>query len=84
MDSTLNNDTVVLVIKNLINLVWHVKNKIYDDKFRYLFTSVARSFLFEYKDDEIYEILKDKVIYFNDIEEAYQAVANRKIREENA
>ena len=62
MDSTLNNDTVVLVIKNLIDLVWHVKNMIYDGKFRYLFTSVARSFLFEYKDDEIYEILKDKVI----------------------
>ncbi len=35
------------------------------------------------KGNETYEKLKDKTIYFNDIEEAYQAVANRKIREEN-
>ena len=34
------------------------------------------------KGNETYEKLKDETIYFNDIEEAYQAVANRKIREE--
>ena len=28
-----------------------------------------------------YEKLKDEVIYFNDIEEAYHAVAKRQIRE---
>ena len=33
------------------------------------------------KGNETYEKLKDKTIYFNDIEEAYQALANRKIRE---
>ena len=33
------------------------------------------------KGNETYEKLKDGVIYFNDIEEAYQAVANRKIKE---
>ena len=33
------------------------------------------------KGNETYEKLKDKTIYFNDEEEAYQAVANRKIME---
>lgn len=33
------------------------------------------------KGNETYEKLKDKTIYFNDIEEAYHALANRKIRE---
>lgn len=33
------------------------------------------------KGNETYEKLKDGTIYFNDIEEAYQAVANRKIKE---
>ena len=33
------------------------------------------------KGNETYEKLKDQTIYFNDEEEAYQAVANRKIRE---
>ena len=33
------------------------------------------------KGNETYEKLKTETIYFNDIEEAYQAVANREIRE---
>ena len=33
------------------------------------------------KGNETYQKLKDKTIYFNDIEEAYNAVANRKIKE---
>lgn len=33
------------------------------------------------KGNETYEKLKDKTIYFNDVEEAYQAVADRKISE---
>ena len=65
MDEVLNNDMVILVIKNLINLVWNVKNNLFDNKFRYLFTSVARSFLFEYTDNDIYKILNDRK-YYND------------------
>ena len=34
------------------------------------------------KGNETYEKLKDGTIYFNDIEEAYNAVASRKIKEE--
>ena len=34
------------------------------------------------KGNETYEKLKDETIYFNDLEEAYNAVACRKIREE--
>ncbi len=36
------------------------------------------------KGNETYEKLKNETIYFNDIEEAYNAVANRKIKEEVA
>ncbi len=35
------------------------------------------------KGNETYEKLKDQTIYFNDIEEAYNAVAARKIKEDN-
>ena len=65
MDEVLTNDIVILVIKNLINLVWNVKNNLFDNKFRYLYTSVARSFLFEYTDNDIYKILNEKK-YYND------------------
>ena len=63
MDEELTSDTVILVIKNLIHLVALVNQNIYDDKFRYLFTSVARSFIFSYTDNKIYHLIKDKTIY---------------------
>lgn len=59
-DEDLTSDDDILVIKNLISLVDCVNNSIYDNKFKYLFTSVARSFLFEYSDDKIYQIFKEK------------------------
>jgi len=66
MDEILTNDMVILVLKNLISLVDYVHKKQYDDKFRYLYTSVARSFLFNYSDDMIYDIYMNKK-YFNNI-----------------
>ena len=36
------------------------------------------------KGNETYQKLKDKTIYFNDIEEAYQAVVSRNLKEENS
>ena len=59
-DEILTNDDDILVLKNLISLVDYVFRNEYNNKFRYLFTSVARSFLFEYTDDEIYQVLKNK------------------------
>jgi len=59
-DEILTNDDDILVLKNLISLVGFVNKNIYDDKFKYVFTSVARSFLFEYSDDMIYQIFKNK------------------------
>ena len=59
-DEILTNDDDILVLKNLISLVGYVNNNIYDNKFKYIFTSVARSFLFEYDDNKIYQIFKDK------------------------
>ena len=63
MDEELTNDTTILVIKNLINLVVLVNQKVFDNKFRYLFTSVARSFIFNYSDNDIYHLLNDKTLY---------------------
>ena len=60
MDMILTNDLRIKVIKNLISLVDYVNRGVFDNKFRYLFTSVARSFLFEYDDDVIYKLINDK------------------------
>lgn len=67
MDLVLTNDTVIMILKNLISFVDMVKREIFDDKFRYLFTSVARSFIFNYDDDKIYHLLKDRKYYDDEI-----------------
>ena len=66
-DEVLTNDDDILVLKNLISLVDYVNRGIFDSKFRYLFTSVARSFLFEYNDDKIYQIFKEKIFKTDEI-----------------
>ena len=66
-DEILTNDDDILVIKNLISLVDYVNRGVFDNKFRYLFTSVARSFLFEYDDDKIYQILKNNMFKSDEV-----------------
>ena len=66
MDQELTNNKVILTIKNLIALVSKVAKKEYDNHFKYLYTSVARSFIFEYDDDKIYKtIVSNKILNDN-------------------
>jgi len=67
MDETLTSDVVIYVIKNLIHLVFLVNNNIYDEIFKYLYTSISRSFLFSYPDDLIYQSIINKTYTKNDI-----------------
>lgn len=66
-DEELTNDTDILVIKNLINLIILVNKKEKNEKLNYLYTSVARSYLFSYSDDEIYKVITNKKIYDDQI-----------------
>ena len=60
MDGELYNDVVIMAIKNLIELVYLVNNNDCGDKFRYVLTSVMRSFIGNYPDDFIFNVLKNK------------------------
>jgi len=66
-DEILTNDDDILVLKNLISLVDYIDKKIFDSKFKYLYTSIARSFLFEYNDDKIYQTLTNKTYKSDEI-----------------
>ena len=57
----------ILVIKNLINLIVKINLKEYDDNFKYLFTSIARSYLFRISDEDIFDIVKENKYYQTDI-----------------
>lgn len=59
-DQTLTTGYDVMVLRNLLNIVIKVNRNEYDDKFRYSYTSIARSFLFEESDEQIYNELLNK------------------------
>ncbi len=59
-DEALRKDQDILIIKNLLKLLIHIKEKNYDKEFEYSFFSIARSFLFKIPDDELYKIFINK------------------------
>ncbi len=58
----------VLIINNIIALTINIKNNILDSSTNFYFASIARSYLYRLKDQEIYNVitnnqLKDSIIY---------------------
>ena len=58
-DDTLNTSNDILLLKNLIDIVIRINNNDLTTDFRYDFMSIARSFLYEYTDNEIFSIFKN-------------------------
>ena len=70
-DGKLNSTTDILLIKNLVDFIIKIKEDVYDKDFKYDFISIARSFLYEYSDEYIFDIvtnnkIKETTIY-NDL-----------------
>ena len=59
-DENLTNNSDLLIIRNLIELVTKINECEFDVNFRYDFVSIARSFLYEYSDSDIYDIVKNE------------------------
>lgn len=53
-DDTMNNDDDIYVINNIIKLIIKIHNKDLDTEFKYLFTSILRSFLYRIDDNTIF------------------------------
>ncbi len=67
-DDELNECEEIYLIKNIIDYLICLKKKEYKEKYRFSFTALARSYLFELSDNEIFNILttnniKDNIIY---------------------
>ena len=58
-DETINNGFDIYVIRNILKLIVKVKNNIIDEDYKYCFMSIARSFLFDLSDDEIFNYIKN-------------------------
>ena len=60
--SSLMDSVEVYLIKNIINLIISIKNSNYDTNFKYSLTSILRSYLFSYKDEDIFKILDNNLL----------------------
>ena len=58
-DKKLTSETDILLINNLMGLILKVYHNQIDTEFKYYFMSIARSYLFSYSDDYIFEIIKN-------------------------
>ena len=76
-DETLNGEVDTTVLCNLLCLIKTIKDKDFSTNFKYLFTSIARSFLFRLSDQEIYDIIKNNTFYQNDIFIRCQKISNK-------
>ena len=66
-DETMNEDTDIIVLNNLIKFTIKLDTGVYDKELEYLFTSVMRSFLCESSDEEIFDTIKSKTILSSDL-----------------
>lgn len=66
-DEKLTNEDDIYVLKNIIGLILKIKDKNYDKEFKHFFISIARSYLFNYKDEDIFKIFKENTFYKDEI-----------------
>lgn len=58
-DDIITENYDLLVIRNIIRLAIKQKNNEYGTEYKYLFVSLARSFIFEYSDEQIFKLIKE-------------------------
>jgi len=71
---TLEND--ILVLKNIMNYIVKINKKEYDTEFKYYFTSIARSYLFNISDNNIFNTFKTKDFCNNEIYKISKKIAD--------
>lgn len=87
-DININDEDEIYILKNLITLIIKVKEDKFDNEFRHAFLSIARSYLSDLDDANIYEIFindlfKDTTIFLKlkEIAKIIDALSNREILE---
>ncbi len=78
-DENLIDSDEILVIKNALTLTNQIANKNYDVIFRYSLTSLARSFLFEISDAEIFTWFQNNDFYHNPVFTCFESLAKETI-----
>ena len=84
-DETMSDTDDIYIIKNIIDLIVNINTEDYGTNFKYDFTSLARSYLYNYTDDEIFKYFlndnfKESSIY-NDFKEIASDISSLSVTE---
>lgn len=60
-DEIVTKNIIIILIRNILNLIVKTKNKQFDNEFKYLFMSISRSFLIEETDENIFKYLNNNI-----------------------
>lgn len=66
-DENIMEQNEVYLIKNILKLVECLESKNFENAFKYSFISIARSYLFSYSDEEIFNVIKNNSYLDTDI-----------------
>ena len=61
-EESLRKEDDVLIFKNLLKFILLIKNKDFNEEFKYCYTSISRSFIYKTSDEEIFDNLKKNTI----------------------
>ena len=75
-DDTISNTNDLYIIKNIIDLIVKIKEEEYDTGFKYDFTSIARSYLYNYTDEEIFKYFLNDSFKESSIYNDFQDIAS--------
>ena len=67
-EESLRKESDILIFKNLLKFILLIKDKLFEEEYKYTFTSLARSFIYHLTDEEIYNsitnnTIEDTIIY---------------------
>lgn len=66
-DKSVSDSSIILLLKNIYNLIISISDENYDNSFKYSFMSVARSFLYSFSDDDILKMFVDNTFFESEI-----------------
>lgn len=75
-DESIKNNTDLNLLKNIIVLITKINKNSFDTEFKESYVSIARSYLFKYLDDDIFNIVRNNSYTETSIYEISSSIAN--------
>ena len=79
-DGKLNASTDIYLIKNIVDLIIHINENKFNEEFKYDFTSIGRSFLYEYTDEYIFDTINNKSYKDTTLYKDFSSIKNINIK----